>query len=119
MVMFIDDILVYSTNYTKHKDHLKIALEKMGEKRLLAKFKKCEFWLEEVSFFDHVVNKNGLVVDLAKVQAVVEWKRPTSVPEIRSFLGLAGYYRKFIEGFSSLSGPLTALIRKNAPFCMV
>jgi hypothetical protein len=64
----------------------------------------------------HVVNKNGLAVDLAKVQAVVEWERPTSVREIRSFLGLAGYYRRFIEGFSSLSGPLTALTRKNAPF---
>jgi hypothetical protein len=91
-------------------------MEKLREERLFAKFKKCEFWLEEVSFLGHVVNKDGQAVDPAKVQAVVDWERPASVREIRSFLGLAGYYRRFIEGFSSLSGPLTALTRKTAPF---
>jgi hypothetical protein len=100
----------------EHEEHLKIVLEKLREKKLFAKFKKCEFWLEEVAFLGHVVSKNGLAVDPAKVQAVVEWERPTCVREIRSFLGLAGYYRRFIEGFSSLSGPLTALTRKNVPF---
>jgi len=114
VVVFIDDILVYSTNNVEHGEHLKITMEKLGEKRMFAKLKKCEFWLEEVSFLGHVVSKNGLAVDSSKVQAVVEWERPTSVREIRSFLGLAGYYRRFIEGFSSLSGPLTALTRKNA-----
>jgi hypothetical protein len=115
-LLFIDDIMVYSTDYAKHEGHLKIVMEKLHDERLFAKFKKCEFWLEEVSFLGHVVNKNGLAVDPAKVQVVVDWERPTSVQEIRSFLGLAGYYRRFIEGFSSLSGPLTALTRKNAPF---
>jgi hypothetical protein len=91
-------------------------MEKLREKKLFAKLKKCEFWLEEVSFLGHVVSKNGLAVDPAKVQAVVEWERPTSVREIRSFLGLAGYYMRFIEVFSSLLGPLTALTKKNAPF---
>jgi hypothetical protein len=116
VVVFIDDILVYSANHAEHEEHLKIVLEKLGEKKLFAKFKKCEFWLEEVAFLGHVVSKDGLAVDLAKVQAVVEWERPTSVRKIRSVLGLAGYYRRFIEGFSSLSGPLTALTRKNVPF---
>jgi hypothetical protein len=116
VVVFIDDILVYSANYAKHEGHLKIVMEKLRDERLFAKFKKCEFWLEEVSFLGHVLNKDGLVVDPVKVQARVDWKRPTSVREIRSFLGLAGYYRRFIEGFSSLSGPLTALTRKNVPF---
>jgi len=116
VVVFIDDILIYSANYAKHEEHLKMVLEKLRERKLFAKFKKCEFWLEEVAFLGPVVNKDGLAVDLAKVQAVVEWERPTSVREIRSFLGLVGYYRRFIEGFSSLSGPLTALTRKNAPF---
>jgi hypothetical protein len=102
VVVFIDDILVYSANYVEHKGHLKIVLEKLLEKRLFAKFKKCEFWLEEVSFLGHVVNKDGLAVDPAKVQVVVEWERPISIREIRSFLGLACYYRRFIEGFSSL-----------------
>jgi hypothetical protein len=116
VVVFIDDILIYSANYAKHEEHLKMVLERLREKKLFVKFKKCEFWLEEVTFLGHVVNKDGLAVDPAKVQAVVEWERPTSVREIRSFLGLAGYYRRYIEGFSSLSGPLIALTRKNAPF---
>jgi ribonuclease HI len=116
VVVFIDDILVYSTNHVEHEVHLKIVMEKLREKKLFAKLKKYEFWLEEVSFLGHVVSKNGLAVDLAKVQAVVEWERPTSLREICSFLGLAGYYRRFIEGFSSFSGPLTALTKKNAPF---
>jgi len=116
VVVFIDDILVYSTNHVEHEVHSKTVMEKLREKKLFAKLKKCEFWLKEVSFLGHVVSKNGLVVDPAKVQAVVEWERPTSVREIHSFLGLAGYYRRFIEGFSSLSGPLTALTKKNAPF---
>jgi len=116
VVVFIDDILVYSTNHVEHEVHLKTVMEKLRENKLFAKLKKCDFWLEEVSFLGHVVNKNGLAVDPAKVQAVVEWEQPTSVREIRSFLGLAGYYRRFIEGFSSLSGPLTTLTKKNTPF---
>jgi len=116
VVVFIDHILVYSANHEKHEEHLNIVLEKLREKKLFAKFKKCEFWLEEVAFLGHVVSKDGLAVDPAKVQAVVEWERPTSVREIRSFLGLARYYKRFIEGFSSLSGPLTVLTRKNVTF---
>jgi hypothetical protein len=88
-------ILVYSANYAEHEKHLKIELEKLREKKLFAKFKKCEFWLEEVAFLGHVVNRDGLAVDPAKVRAVVEKERPTSVREIRSFLGLAGYYMRF------------------------
>jgi len=88
----------------------------LREKKLYAKLKKSEFWLEEVSFLGHVVNKNGVVVDPAKVKAVVEWERATKVREISSFLGRAGYYRKFIERFSALSGPLTAHTKKNAQY---
>ncbi|XP_062173566.1 uncharacterized protein LOC133879031 [Alnus glutinosa] len=116
VVVFIEDILVYSTNHVEHEVHLKTVTGKLGEKKLFAKLKKCEFWLEEVSFLGHVASKNGLTVDPAKVQAVVEWERPTSLREIRSFLGLASYYKRFIEGFSSLSGPFTTLTKKNAPF---
>jgi len=116
VVVFIDDILVYLADRVEHEEHLGIVMEKMREKKLFAKLKKYEFWLEEVSFLGHVVNKNGLAVDPAKVKAVVEWERPTNDREICSFLGLAGYYRRFIEKFSSLSGPLTALTKKNSPF---
>jgi hypothetical protein len=98
VVVFIDDILVYSTNHVKHKEHLKTMMGVLRVKKLFAKLKKCEFWLEEVSFLGHVVNKNGLAVNPTKVKVVVEWKRSTNVWEIHSFLGLAGYYRRFIKG---------------------
>jgi hypothetical protein len=91
VVVFINDILVYSANHVKREEHLRTVMEKLRENKWFAKLKKCEFWLEEVSFLGHVVNKNGLAVDRAKVKAVVEWERPTNVREICSFLGLAGY----------------------------
>jgi len=87
VVVFIDDILVYSANHVEHEEHLKTVMEKPRVKKLFSKLKKCEFWLEEVSFLGHVVNKNGLAVDSSKVKAVVEWECPTSVWEINSFLG--------------------------------
>jgi hypothetical protein len=100
----------------EHEQHLQKTLERLRSEKLYAKLVKCEFWLDSVSFLRHVISCEGVAVDLKKVKAMVEWTRPTSVFEIRSFLGLAGYYRRFIEGFLKLSRPLTALIRKNARF---
>jgi hypothetical protein len=111
VVVFIDDILIYFESLEEHEDHLRQALQRLREKRLYAKFSKCEFWLDKVIFLGHVVSKDNISVDPKKVEAV-----PTSVHEIRSFLGLASYYRRFVEGFSKLSGPLTALTMKNAHF---
>jgi hypothetical protein len=116
VVVFIDDILVYSANSEDHEEHLKTVLSILREKKLFAKLKKCEFWLKEVSFLGHVISKDGVAVDPRKIEAVTNWKRPSNVNEIRSFLGFAGYYRRFVEGFSKLSGPLTALTKKNACF---
>jgi hypothetical protein len=116
VVVFIDDILIYSKSLEEHEDHLRRVLQRLREKRLYAKFSKCEFWLDKVIFLGHVVSRDGISVDPRKVEAVVNWERPTNVHEIRSFLGLASYYRRFVEGFSKLSGPLTALTRKNARF---
>jgi len=114
--VFIDDILVYSANHVEHEGHLKTVMEVLRENKLFAKLKKCEFWLKEVSFLGHVVNKNRLSVDLAKVKAIVKWEGSTNVREIWSSLGLASYYQRFIEGFFALLGPLTAFTRKNAQY---
>ena len=116
VVVFIDDILVYSKSKEQHEEHLRIVLQILREKKLFAKLKKCEFWLESVSFLGHVIFRDGVSVDPKKVEAVVEWNRPTSVTEIRSFLGLAGYYRRFVKGFSRISMPLTRLTQKGVKF---
>jgi hypothetical protein len=88
----------------------------LRENNLFAKLKKCEFWLEKVTFLGHVISKDGVAIDPSKIEAVMDWERPTNVPEIQSFLGLAGYYRRFVDGFAKLSGPLAALTKKNAHF---
>ncbi|XP_071905688.1 uncharacterized protein [Coffea arabica] len=116
VVVFIDDILVYSKTREEHEQHLTLVLLTLRDHRLYAKFSKCEFWLEKISFLGHVISKEGITVDPAKVEAVAEWKRPENPTEIRSFLGLAGYYRRFIKDFSKLAGPLTDLTKKNSRF---
>jgi hypothetical protein len=95
--VFIDDILVYSRGEEEHKEHLCLALQKLRENMLYAKLSKCEFWMNQVAFLGHVVSKGGIFVDPSKVQDVLSWNAPTSVSDIQSFLGLAGYYRRFIE----------------------
>ena len=116
VVVFIDDILVYSKNEEEHAKHLQIILEWLREHQLYAKFSKCQFWLKEVSFLDHILSAKGVAVDPGKVQEVLEWKSPTSVMEIRSFLGLAGYYRRFIQDFSKIAKPMTKLLQKEVKF---
>jgi hypothetical protein len=93
VVIFIDDILIYSRDPQEHAVHLRIVQETLREKQLYAKFSKCEFWLSEVKFLGHVISQGGIAVDPSKVEAVLNWERPKSVTEVRSFLGLAGYYR--------------------------
>ena len=100
----------------EHEPHLMIVLEKLREKTLYAKFSKCEFWLDRVHFLGHVVSQESIVVDPTKVDAINQWLAPKSVTEIRSFLRLAGYYRRFIEGFVRLAAPLTALTRKERKY---
>ncbi|XP_057756154.1 uncharacterized protein LOC130975364 [Arachis stenosperma] len=104
------------TSEEEHAEHLRTVLQILRDRKLYAKLSKCEFWKSEVKFLGHVVSKQGIAVDLAKVEAVMNWEQPTSMTEIRSFLGLAGYYRRFIKGFSQLALPLTKLTRKNTLF---
>ena len=109
MVVFIDDILVYSRSGEEHERHLSIVLQTLRNKQLFDKLKKCEFWLDKVSFLGHVVTKDDILVDLVKVDAVANWRRPNIVTEIRSFLGLASYFRRFIEEFFKIALSLTKL----------
>nr|GEX96257.1 putative reverse transcriptase domain-containing protein [Tanacetum cinerariifolium] len=116
VILFIDDILVYSKTKEEHEEHLRIVLGTLRQKKLYAKFSKCEFWLGHVAFLGHIVSANGITIDPAKVEAITKWPRPKTVIEIRSFLGLAGYYRRFVEGFSRLALPFTKLMRKGKKF---
>ncbi|GJR35914.1 reverse transcriptase domain-containing protein [Tanacetum coccineum] len=116
VIVFIDDILIYSKMKEDHEVHLGLVMELLRKEKLYAKFSKCEFWLQEVHFLGHVVNQNGIHVDPSKIEAVKNWKTPTTPSEIRSFLGLAGYYRRFIANFSKIAKPLTSLTQKNQKY---
>ncbi|GJS47008.1 putative reverse transcriptase domain-containing protein [Tanacetum coccineum] len=109
VIVFIDDILIYSKTKEEHKMHLGLILELLKKEKLYAKFSKCEFWLQEVQFLRHVINNDDLHVDSSKIEAVKNWEAPRTPSKVRSFLGLAGYYRRFIENFSKLAKPLTIL----------
>nr|GEX09371.1 putative reverse transcriptase domain-containing protein [Tanacetum cinerariifolium] len=116
MIVFIKDILIYSKNKQEHEEHLRIILELLQKKKLYAKFSKCEFWLDFVKFLGHVINSQGVHVDPAKVEAIKNWTALKTPTEVRQFLGLAGYYRRFIEGFSLIFKPLTKLTQKNKTY---
>ena len=116
VVVFVNDILVYSKYEEEPENHLRIVLKALREHRLYAKFSKCEFWLTEVRFLGHVISVPDVSIYQEKVEAVMSWERPRSVFEIRSFLGLAEFYKRFIQDFSRLSAPMTRLTRKEVKF---
>jgi hypothetical protein len=116
VVVFLDDILIYSKTEDEHEQHLRLVLDALRKNQFYGKLKKCAFWLFEVAFLGHVINQQGIAVDPKNVAAMVEWKRPSTVSEIRSFLGLAGYYRRFVPNFSSIAKPLARLLEKGVLF---
>ncbi|KAJ0956109.1 putative nucleotidyltransferase, Ribonuclease H [Helianthus annuus] len=116
VIVFIDDILIYSKNKEDHERHLRLILELLRREQLYAKFSKCDFWIREVHFLGHIVNEVGIHVDPAKVEAIRNWAAPKNPSEVRQFLGLAGYYRRFIQNFSKIAQPLTSLTQKKVVY---
>nr|GEU35713.1 putative reverse transcriptase domain-containing protein [Tanacetum cinerariifolium] len=116
VIVFIDDILIYSKNKKEQEEHLKPILELLKEEKLYAKFSKCEFWIMKVQFLDHVIDSRGINVDPAKIKSIKDWAYPKTPTKIRQFLGLAGYYRRFIEGFLKIAKSMTKLTQKGIKF---
>ena len=116
VIIFLDDILVYSRSLEEHKMHVRQALEILREHKLYAKMTKCSFFQQEVEYLGHIVGSDGVKPDPAKIKAIKEWKQPENLKELRSFLGLAGYYRRFIQDFAKIATPLTNLTRKKTPY---
>ncbi|WMV58212.1 hypothetical protein MTR67_051597 [Solanum verrucosum] len=116
VIIFIDGILIYLRNEGDHVKHLRLVLQVLKDHQLYAKFSRCEFWLRSIAFLGHIVSSVGIKVDSKKIDTVKNWPRPLSPTAIRSFLGLAGYYRRFVEGFLSIASPLTALTQKKLKF---
>jgi hypothetical protein len=116
VVVFIDDILVFSRTMEEHEEHRRLVLEKLRYNKLYAKFSKCEFWITEVAFLGHAISAGGVSIDPGKVKDVLNWMPPTTVSEIQSFLGLAGYYCRFIKDFSKIAKRMTKLLEKHKAF---
>ena len=116
VIVFLDDILIYSRNLADHQKHVRIVLDLLRKNKLYAKESKCEFFKTSVSFLGHVVSGEGISMEQDKVKAITEWPAPTTVPGVRSFLGLAGYYRRFVKNFSKISAPISELLHKDKPF---
>ena len=116
VMIFIDDILVYSKSEEDRERDLRIVLQTLRENKLFTKFSKCEFWLKEISFLGHIISEEGIRVDPSMITDILNWKRSTTVTEVRSFLRLAGYYRKFVKNFSRIASPLSRLTQNKVKF---
>ncbi|GJX91307.1 putative reverse transcriptase domain-containing protein [Tanacetum coccineum] len=116
VIVFIDDILIYSKNKKEHEEHLKVILELLKKEESYAKFSKCEFWIPKVQFLGHVIDSQGIHVDPAKIESIKDWASSKTLTKIRQSLGLAGYYRRFIERFSKIAKPMTKLTQEKVAF---
>ena len=114
VLVFFDDILVYSANWSLHLQHLQVVLGLLSQHQLYAKLSKCELGATQIEYLGHVISSRGVAMDASKVECMVNWPYPKTVKEVRGFLGLTGYYRRFVKGYGVLAQPLTALLKKNA-----
>jgi hypothetical protein len=116
VVIFINDILVYSKMEEEHDEHLRIVLQTLRKHKLYTKFDKCDFYHKEIQYLGHFISSEGIVVDPKKIKSIMEWVVPKDVANIRSFMGITDYYRRFIEGFSKVAYPITSLQKKGTKF---
>jgi hypothetical protein len=116
VIIFLDDILVYSKSEEEHEHHLRIVLQVLREHQLYAKLSKCPFYQNKIHYLGHVISEEGITVDPEKIEAIKGWTTPKNVIEFRSFMGLDGYYIRFIAGFSRIAHPITSLQRKGNNF---
>jgi hypothetical protein len=116
VIVFLDDILIYSKSEEEHEHHLRLVLQVLREHQLYAKLSKCSFYQEQIHYLGHIISEKGIAVDPEKIEAIRGWPTPKNVSEVRSFMGLAGYYRIFIAGFSKIAHPITSLQKKGIKF---
>jgi hypothetical protein len=115
-IVFLDEILIYSKSEEEHEPHLRMVLQVLREHQLYAKLRKFSFYQKQIHYLGHIISKDGIAVDPKNIKSIREWSAPKNVTEVRSFMGLLGYYSRFIEGFSKISHPITSLQRKGVKF---
>lgn len=114
MLVFFDDILIYNKSWADHMEHLRVVLKRLGENHWVANKKKCEFGCVQIGYLGHLISEKGVVeMDPGKIKVVLEWERPQNIKALRGFLGLTGYYRRFVKDYGKISKPLTKLLKKG------
>ena len=116
VLVFLDDILVYSKNEEEHEEHLRLTLQLLKEHHLYENMRKCDFYRDIIKYLSHIISEEGISMDPKKIEAITNWPTPRNVTDVRSFMGLAGYYRRFIEGFSKVAYAITSLQKKGVKF---